>query len=224
MGTILTASVIDKVQTVLFDKTGVRWDGTQILGYLNEGQRVIPNFKPNCYVKNTAQKLSAGTKQTLPDDAIQLIDVPRNMGTDGTTPGWAVRITSRERLDAMTPGWHCGTADAEVRHYMYSPLDPKHFYVYPPQPAANQGYVDLIYGAIPPDATINGTIQVDDIYEAPLVDYCLYRSFQMDTEYADSNRANTHFQAFIAALGGKAKTEFAVDPNATAPANTRNQQ
>lgn len=221
MGTITASTVISKAQIILQDTTGVRWPSdTELLGWLNDGQREVMVFKPNANVKNIAVQLVAGTKQSLPTDGVQLIDVVRNMGTDGATAGRAIRIVMREILDAQLPEWHSATANATTKHYIYSVLDPKNYYVYPPQPSSSRGYVELIYGAVPTDATINGTIQIDDIYQNVLVDYILYRAYSKDTEYAaDANRAAAHQQAYLASLTGKMKIEGAVNPNVTAPAN-----
>jgi len=220
MATLTVSSVILKAQTILQDTTGIRWPDSELLGWLNDGQREIVLFKPNAFVKNEPVKLVEGTKQTLPGDGVQLVDVVRNMGTNGNTPGRSIRITMREILDSQVPNWHMATASAEVKHFMYSLLDPKTFYVYPPQPVINQNYVELIYGASPTEATLGGVITLDDIYQTILVDYILYRAYSKDTEYAaDQNRAASHQNAYIAALTGKAKVEAGVNPNVTAPAN-----
>jgi len=220
MSTITAQSVVDKVQVILQDTTGVRWPDSELLDWLNDGQREIVLYKPNAFIKNLAVRMAGGTKQSLPADGVQLIDVVRNMGTNGTTPGRAVRITMREVLDSQLPDWHSETPSSVVKHYVYSLLDPKNFYVYPPQPAAGQGYVELVYGASPTDTTLGGTITLDDIYQNVLVDYILYRAYSKDTEYAaDQNRAATHQNAYIAALTGKAKVEVGANPNSMAPAN-----
>ena len=221
MGTIIARTVIEKVQTILQDKTGVRWPAEdELLGWLNDGQREVVIFKPNACVKNTAVKLAGGTKQALPADGILLIDVVRNLGTDGATPGRSIRIVMREILDAQIPDWHASPVNTTVKHYVFSPLDPKTFYVYPPQPSAAQGHVELVYGAAPTDATFTGQIALDDIYQNVLIDYILYRAYSKDTEYAaDQNRAAAHQSAYIAALTGKAKVEAGTNPNITAPAN-----
>lgn len=220
MATVTVSSVISKVQTILQDTTGIRWPDTELLGWLNDGQREIVLYKPNAFVKNTSIKLIAGTKQTLPADGVQLIDVVRNMGTSGSTPGRAIRITMREILDSQVPNWHADSSSEVVKHYMYSALDPKTFYVYPPQPTATQGYAELIYGAAPTDAVLGGVITLDDIYQTILLDYSLYRAYSKDTEFAaDQGRAAAHQNAYIAALTGKAKVEGGFNPNATAPAN-----
>ena len=220
MGTITTAAIIGKAQTILQDVTGTRWNSTELLGWLNSGQREIILYKPHANAKAAVVKLTAGTRQALPSDGVQLVDIIRNMGTNGTTPGRAIRQTARDTLDAALPTWHAATADAVVRHYIFNMLDPKAFYVYPPQPAVNQGYVEIVYGALPADATANGAISVDDIYENLLLDYVLYRAFSKETEFSDQSAANVHYAAFMAALTGKAKIELGVSPSTSAPANT----
>lgn len=220
MGTITTASIISKAQIILQDVTGTRWNSTELLAWLNSGQRELVLFKPNAYAKASVVKLVAGTRQSLPADGVQLVDVIRNMGTTGTVAGRAIRQTERDTLDAALPTWHAATADAVVKHYIFNILDPKAFYVYPPQPAANQGYVEMVYGALPSDDTANGTISVDDIYENLLLDYVLYRAFSKETEFSDQSAANVHYAAFFASLSGKAKTELGASPSTAAPANT----
>lgn len=221
MGTITARLVIEKAQIILQDVTGVRWPAEdEMLGWLNDGQREIVGLKPNLYVKNLSFRLAPGTKQAMPADGIQLIDVVRNMGVDGSTPGRAIRIVMREILDAQVPNWHVATPSVDVKHYTYSPLDPKHFYVYPPQPPAQTGYAEIVYNASPPNVAFNAPIAVDDTYQNVLIDYMLYRAYSKDTEYAaDQNRAATHRNTYLSALLGVANSEATANPNASAPAN-----
>lgn len=224
MGTIAASRIIDKVQIILMDEAGVRWpDATELLGWLNDGQREVLVYKPNAHVHNEAVQLAAGTKQTLPEVGVQLIDIPRNMGSDGTKPGRVIRIVSREVLDAAVPNWHGAKPSAECRHYMYNPLDPKRFYVYPPQPSAGMGYVEMVYAAVPEEVlSLTAPISLDDIYQNALIDYVLYRAYSKDTDYAaDPSRAGTHQAAFVSSLTGKTQAEVILNPNTAAPANTQ---
>ncbi len=205
MGTIYTTSIITKGREILLDTAGERWSDSQLMGYLNEGQRAVPTFKPNAYVTNSSVSVAAGTKQTLPTAATVLVDIPRNVG------GRVVRLVSRKLLDAKAPNWHQADADAEVRHFMYDIEDPRHYYVYPPNDGT--GVVEMIHGAIPPDVVIGQAIALDDIYEIPLLNYMLYRAFSWDAEFsADQGRADKHLTAFIAALTGKANGEAGAKP------------
>lgn len=222
MATILASAILNKAAVLLQDTldANIRWPLTELLGWLNDGQRDIVLQKPNAYTKNAVLTLVGGTKQALPSDGITLIDVVRNMGTSGAEPGRGVRIAMREILDAQTPDWHASTTSSRVVHYMYSRLDPKNFYVFPPQPSAPCGSVEIIYSAAPADATLVSVITVDDIYAPALLDYVLYRAYSKDAEYTqDQNRAATHFQAYAFSVTGKAKGEDGTNPNSSAPAN-----
>lgn len=216
MATITTASLLARAATVLQDPTNIRWPQAELLDWLNDGQREIALFKPNVFVKNVSVQLVAGTKQTLPADGVSLIDVVRNMGTGGTTPGTAIRVVTREILDAQVNNWHSSTANAVAKHYVYTPLDPKTFYVYPPQPSTGMNQVEVIYVAAPTDATLVSTITLDDIYMTALLSYILFRAYTKDAEYANNTQlAQAYYAQFQGILQGKTGSEVASNPNAS---------
>lgn len=216
MGTILASAVILKAQTIIQDITGVRWPESELLGWLNEGQRELVMLKPDAYVKNESVLLVTGTKQAIPASGILLISVVRNMGTTGTTPGAAIRPIARNVLDEQLPNWHASTANAVAVYSITDLRDPKTFYVYPPQPATGQNRVEIVYSASPPDvAATTNAITIDDIYTGSLLDYCLFRAYSKDAEYAgNANRAISHYQKFRDTLGLKVKAE--IDTNKAA--------
>lgn len=223
MATITGQSLVTKAQTLLQDTTSVRWPRDELLGYLNDGQRDIVIVRPEASVTNASKALVAGsTKQTLPADAVVLIDVVRNMGAAGTTPGRVIRIVSREILDAQYPDWHSAiNTTGDIRHFTFDPRDPKTFYVYPKAPATEH-HVEIAYASVP--ATVNdsgGTIGVDDIYANALVDYMLYRAYSKDAEYAQNSQlAVAYYTAFATTLGIKTSSDLLRNPNlASAPFN-----
>lgn len=216
MGTITSQSIVDKAEIILQDTTNTRWPSDELFDWLSDGQREIVLNKPDAYATNEAVVTVEGTKQTIPAAGITLIDVIRNMGvTDGTTPGNAIRIIEREILDAQRPDWHTETPVAVTLHYMFDKRDPKNFYVYPPQPGTDMGYLELIYSSAPPDPTdIAAVITLDDIYGNALLDYILYRAYSKDADYAaNAMRAVGHLSAFQKSLGIKDITEDRDDPN-----------
>jgi hypothetical protein len=221
MATITVASILTKVSTILQDPTNIRWPTNELVLWLNDGQREVSLYKPNAFVINSAVICAAGTKQTLPASAISLIDIVRNMGTNGTTPGNSIRTVSREILDTQVPNWHSATPSATVKHFVYTPLDSKTYYVYPPQPTTGQGYVELVYAAAPTDALIDGVISIDDIYVTALISYILFRAYSKDAEYANNAAlAGTYYQQFQGLLQGKVTAETVSNPNqALAPFN-----
>lgn len=214
MATIQVSSILSRAATLIQDATNVRWPQAELLDWLNDGQREIVLLKPEASVKNESFALTAGkTKQSLPASGVLVIDVVRNLGADGLTPGSAIRMVDRDVLDSQRPTWH---SDANtlgyVQHFMYDTRDPKTFYVYPKAPATAWN-IELIYSAAPNDASIGGVIQIDDIYSNALLDYVLYRAYSKDADFAtNSQLAVAHFNAFAQSLGAKAAVEQASKP------------
>lgn len=208
MPTITAQTIVDRAQITLQDTTAVRWSEAELLGWLNAGQREVCMLRPSAFTKLAAQATVAGTKQALPADGITVIDVTRNMGANGTTPGRAIRKVPREVLDSNVPGWHTVTATAEVLHWTFDPQAPKTFYLYPPSTGANQ--VEVLYAATPPEVALGAVISIDDIYEQALMDYVLYRAYSKDSgEAAIAARAAAHRTAFENSLGLKAQADAA---------------
>jgi hypothetical protein len=93
---------------------------------------------------------------------------------------------------------------------MYDPrISMSTFYVSPPQPGANQGYLEVIKSVSPADATINGVnggnadsaITLDDIYAWALKAYMQYRAFIKDGETRDLASAQVNYGSFLHAIG-----------------------
>lgn len=215
MATIQVNNLVARAATLIQDTTSVRWPTSELIDWLNDGQREIVLLKPQASVKNVSFALTANaTKQSLPGDGIMLIDVTRNMGAGGSTPGDAIRVVSREVLDAQHPSWHAdANSEGKVRHYMFDPRDPRNFYVYPRAPSSSW-FVELIYSASPADTYAGGYIQIDDIYANALLDYILYRAYSKDAEYAQNAQlALAHYTAFSNSLGIKTQNEHTQNPN-----------
>ena len=183
MSTIVGMEILSRAEIILQDITNIRWALAELLDWLHDAQREIVLRKPDAYAKNTTMVLVVSeTKQSIPSDGIMLLDVVRNMGAAGSTPGRAITRTDRGILDSQNPNWHIATGAAEVKHFMWDEKNPANFYVYPPQPAANPNYIELIYSAAP--AQLIATWQASTAYSVG--DYCLPREkndhlYQIDT-------------------------------------------
>lgn len=212
MATITAQSIIDKAEIILQDTTNVRWPENELLGWLNDAQREIVLQKPDSYAQNESMSLESGTKQTIPSSGIQLLDVTRNMGTDGSTAGNVVRLIDRRILDDQNSDWHSESQSDSIQHYCFDDRDPKTFYVYPPADGTTQ--LEIVYSSAPTDVSaIEDTITLDDIYSNAILDYILYRAYQKDAGYAANNqRAITAYKSFLASLGKLNSTEAMTDP------------
>lgn len=211
MPTITAQAIIDRAQIILQDTTGIRWpETTELLGWLNEGQREIAVIRPDSSVSSASFSCVTGSRQTLPSTALGLVDVIR------VSNGGAVRKVPRAILDAQIPGWHALAAGTPV-HYTYDPRAPREFYVYPPATAA-LGLTVLL--SVPPTdcASIGAVVSVDDTYAPALLDYILWRAYSKDAEYtANLDRANAARASFDRLLGLKAKADETTRPTDNVP-------
>lgn len=213
MGTITAKYIIDKASVQLLDTSNARWTRSELLGWINDGQRQIITMTPSATNKVAVKKLDAGTRQTIPSDGWTLLEVIRYMGPTGTKPGRAIRVTSRELIDSFNPDWHDDCPAVMPKHYVFDQQDQTIFYVYPPN--TGNGYVQLNYSPIPVDlATENDTLVVSDMFETALLDYVLYRANSKDAEYAPGLAlAGGYLQTFMASMGVKAESELKNSPN-----------
>lgn len=217
MGTLSAQAVINRVKTLLQDPDNIRWPQAELILWISDAQREISSYKPDAFVQTAVVNLAAGSKQSLPNDGVTLIDVVRNMGTTGTAPGRAPRLVSREILDAQLPNWHTDGPSAEVKHYVFDPANQKTFYVQPPQPTTGRGSLEIVYAAAPTEVTTNGNLVLDDTWINAVTNYVMHRAYSKDAEYAaNANLAVSYYQAFIAQMGGRSVSEASHDPNRNA--------
>ena len=215
-------SVIDRVQTVLQDTTGVRWPVTaELVLWINDAQREIALLKPDASAANETVTLVDGTKQSIPSDGNRLLKVVRNMSAaSGGTGKRAVRLVNREVLDAQTPDWHDATTSSGtdaahgqvVKHYLYDEANPRNFYVYPG--VSGNAYLEIIYSANPSVVAEGGNLSIPDIFANAVLNYVLYMAYMKDAEFAgNAQRASTHFQLFSASVTGKGSIDALTNPN-----------
>jgi hypothetical protein len=212
MPTVLASSITSRAGLLLEDDTYVRWTEAELLGWLNDGQREIVSLRPSANPKTVVAPLVAGTRQTVPAEAYQLVRITRNMGVGGATPGRAVRLTDMAVLDQQNPDWHSDTASAVVRQYMYDLREPLAYYVYPA--AVVNATVEMTYSYAPPVvAAVGNTITLPDIYANALLDYVLFRAYAKDGEHpANASRAAAYRQSFENSLGLKAQADASSQP------------
>jgi hypothetical protein len=213
-------SVIDRVQTVLQDTTGVRWPVVaELVLWVNDAQREIALLKPDASAANNTITLVPGTKQTIPTDGNRLLKAVRNMSAaSGGNGKRAVRLVDREVLDAQTPDWHDpdvggdATHGSLVKHYLYDESNPRNFYVYPG--VEGNAFLEIIYSANPSTVANGGNLSIPDIFANAVLNYVLYMAYMKDAEFAgNSQRASSHYQLFTSAITGKGQIDAVTNPN-----------
>jgi len=218
------SQLIGEVAADLFDTGYDRWDEDYHLSSLNSAERQLVFLKPTSYVITAVYRLVAGPAQSLPDGsgsylsptgvthpaAIELVGITRNMGTDGLVAGASIHPVDPKDMDELCPGWRAVTAVATVQNYMFNKDDRTVFDVYPKQPSASMGWIEVVYSAVPPEiASVGGSYDVDinlpDEYTEPLKQYMKYRAYDMDagvSEYS-ADRALAHLNHFLTQIGRK---------------------
>jgi hypothetical protein len=238
----LVKDVLYRVSAQLHDISPqfTRWTQRELVSWLNDGQKAIAKYIPSSCARVDAVKLVPGTKQSiesipqasiLPGDGSSpslvmghyLQSVVRNMGSNGSTPGRAVRIADREILDVNSPDWHSQTA-ITVSQFIFDPRTPKVFYVSPGVPATPAVWVEMSYLANPVEVNTSGSygmdgadttkISVDDKYIDDLVNYILARAYMKDAEFAtNGSQASAHSQMFTGSINAQVVALTGVNPN-----------
>ena len=210
-------NLVDKAE-ILFDDTGNDdLSADNWFSFLKSAQRQAVIIKPDISVTTAAVVLVEGTKQSLPTGAIMLIDIIRNMGAAGTTPGTPIFPVDKDIINVVNPAWHTDTGAATVKFYVYDKKNPLVFYVSPPQPAAAFGYVEMAYSVTPADpAGIGSAITLGDIYETILIDLMLYYAYSINADQSQFawERSKVHWNNAVMALGRKDLKEEMDSPRA----------
>lgn len=212
-------TLIRNAHTALQDADGVHWPATELVDYLNDGQRVLTTVRPDANVVTAPFAPLVGARQQLPTSAIAFIDIPRNSAGKRK----ALRKVDMATLDSVVPEWQSMAGSTEFAHFMYDLRDPRTFYLYPPAKAG--GSVELVTANYPTDvstpsgptaASVTGNIGVLDQWADALLAYVLFRAFAKDSEFASNVQFSAgYLAAFNAATGAQLQAAQAVEPSPT---------
>lgn len=203
-------SIITQVQDILND-VNVRYPTAELLRWIDLGQKTIVMLRPDANALGQNLTLIAGTRQTLPAGGLSLIDIARNMGAGGATPGRPIRLVQREMLD-LNPTWHSETAAGYITNYAYDERIPGEYWVYPPATAGIQVFGTV---AMTPSTVdeVTDALSIGVLFQGALLDFVLFRGFSKDASVGNQQRAVSHFQAFSLAVGAEAQAKIMKSPN-----------
>lgn len=214
----------------VLNDAGTRWTYPELCFWINEGIRSIIFARPQAASQVVTLPLAVGTLQSVPAQYMTILKITSNITAVGPpiVRGRAIRITTRDALDAVCPEWNNPAKfpyAQQVRQYVFDDDDPRTFYVYPGNDGT--GNVEGIVSTVPAMVTIaNGAdpnalasydvdVDVKDIYQPVLLDYVLYRAFSKDDIAGAAPPVGAqYFQAFAQAMGIKVQVAQATSPNA----------
>jgi hypothetical protein len=203
--------IIDEVSGQLNDTGFITWTEADLLRYITSAQEMIVTMRPDAYSLVTTMLLAVGTKQALPSTALRLLDIKRNMGTDGLTPGRPINAVEEDALDLFQIGVESNSA--VTKDFSYDERTPNDFYVYPPSDGT--GYIEMSISRIPPEVTANNQeLALKNIYRNHIIQWCMFRAYSIEVDSASSQeRAQEHESSFYQMLGVKFQRDVQFSPS-----------
>lgn len=215
----LTAQELFDRASIVLNDGGVRWvQASEGLKWLNDGQRRVALLRPDACVTTGNIPLVAGVEQTLPAGALRLMDIYANAN------GGPVRLVDRDELDhGPEANWRSATQTADIEAYVYDPLTPKLFMVYPP--AVNATNLRGSWSVAPTDCTSGASaLGVDDIYADAVLDHMLFRMFAKNGKGQDPQKAGMYAASRDALLMGRTQVDGVINPAAAKQLQVRQTQ
>ena len=217
--TLQMPAISSRCSDLLNDADLLRWPLVERIRWANEAMGAIMMRRPAAFAVREVMVLREGSYQAIPLNGSQFIDLVRNIGSDGVTPGRAIRRSDRQQLDDADPDWHTGAQKAQVRQYLFDDRVPTVFYVYPPVISGTK--VEVLHAALPDlvlEDNADGEFAIGLEYLEAVVNYVCYRARSKDAEDGQSGDAVAFYGAFEASLGAKNESSNAASPNQ--PANS----
>lgn len=202
--------VFDQVRIQLKDPKGVRWPDFELLLYLNSGVKTLINLRPDVCAVTSMVTPAAGTRQTLPEGAVTLIDIVSNTVGDKES----IDKVDMDVLSASLREWKNATKSKIAVNYMYDQRDPYVYHLYPPSTGVGAG-VEMIHSVYPADVSAKGdSIEKLSIqWKGALINYVLGRALSKDAEYGgNAQSASAYMSAFATELGAQLQSSSAVSP------------
>lgn len=205
--------LVTRVAGTLNDPSYVRWTVADLVDYLNDGVLQTVIARPQANVVTRVLELTEGTRQTLPADAIALIEVQRNVPS-----GRVVRHVDKQTMDAAAPLWHGSTRMVDARDYAFDQRDPKTFFVYPP--AHTTSKVETLLSVRPDLAGVPATPGTDPWdpfplapeYQEPVRLWMLHRAYANDTGAGSLAKSSSYFNQFFQWFGIDAQAKAEAEP------------
>lgn len=205
------SDVISRVRSIVndADSSAYRWTDAELIDAINDAQGLIAIHRPDAFPVDEVATLVAGSKQSIPTGGYRLLDVIRNIGSDGTTPGRAIRPTDRDTLDAYDPYWHTNTKKSEVKNFLYDERNVNVYYVNPPTNAGVK--VQILYAKRPTTLTATGNdLAIADAYFEAVVLFVLFRCYAKEADFAgNAQLAGNYLSLFASLLGIKLQKDVA---------------
>lgn len=213
----MTGNDVNSNLTILSDPSMRVWKLPARINAINAAVRDIAANKPKATTVVGNLLLAAGvTRQAVPADVIEVLDLTCNMGpAPGNTPGRVITTVSAERLQASVPGWRRDKG-AAVKHLVVDDRDPSSFNVWPAPLTAM--YVEGLLQKHPATiAALADTLPIDQSYLNAVIEYTLHMLYAQEAENEEHGALSAaHYNKYVNLMGLQAVKQ----KRASAPANS----
>ena len=213
MPTTTVGFCIDMAERKILDESNDEYSEQNLLDLYHLAIKEIINLVPRAHTESKIWKTAPSTRQVCPADAVELVDAVMNMGTDGATPGAAIRETTLGIMKALLPGWESDAAAAVTEHFMRLPESKTEFLIYPKSLGTHHlmGRVTTIPAKVLWDS--NGdfklaVIPIDDTFSSAIINGMVYIAYDDDSDIpGNTPRSEKFYQRFLTDLGLRSQRE-----------------
>lgn len=210
---MLASDIISEVNKQLNDVGQVTWNEASLFDYIDSAQQMIVSIRPDANSLTTVMQMIAGALQSAPANSIRLLDVVRNMGSDGLTAGRQVLPCTQEALELFSFNYTAAVQVAAIKNFTYDDRTPRTFYVDPPSDGT--GYLEVRISVVPTPVTdATDVLDLRDIYQNHIVQWCMFRAYAIEFDSRTSqNRAAIHESSFYQMMGKKFQRDVLFTPS-----------
>ena len=213
MPTTTVGHCIDMAERKILDESNDEYSEQNLLDLYHTAIKEIVNLVPRSHTESRGWKLAPSTRQVIPADGVEIVDVVMNMGSDGATPAKGVRETTLDIMKALLPDWESDTATEIVEHWMRIPESKAEFMVYPRSTGNTHilARVTTIPAQVLWDAGGNfklAIIPIDDTFTTAIINGMVYIAYDDDSDTpGNTPRSQMFYNRFLQDLGLRQQKE-----------------
>lgn len=213
MPTTTVGFCIDMAERKILDESNDEYTEQNLLDLYHLAINEIINLVPRAHSDSRTWKLAAATRQVIPADAVEIVDVIMNMGTDGLVPGAAIRETTLDIMKTLLPGWEADTPTDAAENFFRLPESKVEFMIYPAN--TGSGYLKGRVTTIPARVIWDSggdwklaVIPLDDTFGSAIINGMVYIAYDDDTDTpGNSPRSQMFYGRFLQDLGLRQQKE-----------------
>lgn len=199
--------LLDAVAGELSDTGNSRWSRDDVATFVTRAMTWIVTVRPDARTVTETVQLAQGSEQSLSSlvtGGLRFQGAVRNMGSDGNTPGRAIRDTDKATMDRVVPAWSASQPASTVRDMLFDANRPDAFWAYPPIPSTPAVHVQILVAKAPTEVTTGNEgsdVDLTDEYFEPTVAYATALALRRQTDAGSAQEAQAYMQEARNLLG-----------------------